>query len=83
MAEITQTRMDAALKRIKAKLDRNFPVGCRVKFKTSYARKTWPKYAEATGTVVRHFKGVSLMVLFDGRKTPSSWHPDFFKRIKP
>jgi hypothetical protein len=82
MARFTEARRQAALARIKQKLERKFPIGCRVKLKAE-GRKKWPRYADTTGTVVRYSHGVLLAVLFDGRKTERGWHPDFFKRVRP
>jgi hypothetical protein len=84
MAPITnvEARMQAALVRIRRRLERKFPIGSRVRLKAEW-RRTWPKYAETTGTVVRYQNGVSLMVRFDGRKTASGWHPDLFKKVRP
>lgn len=82
MGRMTEDQINAALTRIKKRLEKDFPIGSRVRFKAE-ARKKWPRYANSTGIVIRYYKGVSLMVQFDGRKTASSWHPDFFKRVRP
>lgn len=73
---------DAVLKRIQADMQRRFPIGCRVKM-TREAAEQWPKYAGVLGTVVRHaHSGVSPSVQWDGRKTDSSYHPDFLRRVR-
>jgi hypothetical protein len=79
---MSEARINAALTRIKKRLEKDFPIGSRVRLKAE-ARKMWPRYANSTGIVIRYYKGVSLMVQFDGRKTASGWHPDFFKRVRP
>ena len=73
---------EAILKRIQAKLRRRFPIGCRVKM-TREAADHWPKYKNVTGTIVRYANsGVSPCVLWDGRKTDTSYHPDFLRRTR-
>lgn len=72
---------DAVLKRIRDKLKNRFPINCRVQL-TAAAAKQWPKYAGVTGTIVRHgHSGTSPCVLWDGRKTDSSYHQDFLRRV--
>lgn len=73
---------DAVLKRIQTKLRRRFPIGCRVKM-TREAASGWRKYAGVVGTVVRHgYSGTSPVVLWDGRKTATGYHPDFLRRVR-
>lgn len=73
---------EAILKRIQIKLRRRFPIGCRVKM-TREAASGWRKYAGVVGTVVRHrHSGMSPSVLWDGRKTDTSYHPDFLRRVR-
>ena len=67
----------AILKRMRTKMKKKFPINCRVRM-TRVAAKQWPKYAQVTGTVVRHSNGISPCVLWDGRKTDSGYHPGFF-----
>lgn len=79
-ARMTPRRRAEILARIKAKLDRNFPIGCRVRMSLAAARM-WPRYARTIGTVVSHEHGVSPKVLWDGRKTASGYSPDFLVRV--
>lgn len=82
MARITEAQLSDALIRIKKRIERDIPIGCRVCLKSQW-RKRWPRYAHTRGTVTRYSKSVSLIVLFDGRKTASGYHPGFFKRVRP
>lgn len=73
---------DAILDRIQRKLRRRFPIGSRVRM-TREAAQQWPKYAKTSGTVVRYaYGGVSPFILWDGRKTGTSYHPDFLRRVR-
>lgn len=71
---------DALLDRIQRKLRRRFPVGCRVSM-TRAGASAWPKYAKTLGTVIRYANSeVSPFVLWDGRKTGTSYHPNWLRR---
>lgn len=72
---------DAILDRIQRKLMRRLPVGCRVRM-TREAARQWPKYAKTTGRVTAHkYSGTAPFVLWDGRKTGTSYHPSFLRRV--
>lgn len=72
----------SVLKRIQAKLKRRLPIECRVRM-TREAARIWPQYANIIGTVVRHSAGgTAPAVLWDGRKTETSYHPDFIRRVR-
>lgn len=73
---------DAILDRLQRRLRRRFPVGCRVKM-TRDAAAQWPKYKKTVGTVTRYANSqVSPFVLWDGRKTGTSYYPDFLRRVR-
>lgn len=72
--------VDAVLAEIERKLKRRFPIGCKVKMSPE-GRRSFPNYADRIGEVVGYYQRVSPKVLFEGRVTSSSWHPDFLHRI--
>lgn len=74
-------RHQAALEQIRARLERDFPLQCRVVM-TREAERNWPRYVGVIGTVVAYELGVSPKVLWDGRKTASSYHPAFLRRVE-
>lgn len=70
----------AALRRIRDRLEQRLPISCRVVM-TDKAAQQWPKYKDIRGTIVDYEHGISPKVLWDGRKTAIGYHPDFIKRV--
>jgi hypothetical protein len=68
-------------RRMHEKLERHFPIGCKVRL-TAEAAKRWPRYKDSTGTVTKYEAGVSPLVLWEGRKTPSGYNPRFLRRVR-
>lgn len=75
---------DAVLARIRLRLERDFPLKCRVKLsKQGRAALIVPKkHFDRRGTVIGYSHGVSPNVLWDGRKTPKGYHPSFLECVR-
>ena len=78
-----KTNYEDAMHRIQTKLKKQFPIGCRVKL-TAAASKKFPKQTKAIGTVTYHSRnGTCLNILWDGRKTVTTYHRIFIRRVRP
>ena len=80
MEEAELARQVRAIRNAKSRL----PLGARVKM-TRYAANMFPRYKGVLGTIVGHIShgtGGSPRVLWDGRKTDSSYAPWFILRVR-
>lgn len=68
-------------RRMHEKLERRLPIGCKVRMTPEAARR-WPRYKDCIGTVTKYEAGVSPLVLWEGRKTPSGYNPRFLRRVR-
>ena len=73
-------RSDRTMRRIKSRLENDFPVGCRVRM-SPLGAENFPRYVGKSGEVIGYEHGVSPKVRFDGNKTASGWHPDFLEHL--
>lgn len=69
------SRMAASIRNVRQRL----PIGCRVKM-TAYAASMFPRYKGKMGTVVGFAHETSPRVLWDGRRTDSSYAPWLIRR---
>jgi len=74
----------AVLARIRARLDRTFPIGCRVRLSRLGRKRNlvYAKHLDRQGEVVGYSHGVSPSVLWDGQKTPKGYATEFLSRIR-
>jgi hypothetical protein len=74
----------AIVKRLRLRVRRRFPLNCQVRLSRKGLRHGLflRKGHGPLGTVVGYSAGISPNVLWDGRRTPAGYAPEFVSRVR-